>query len=97
MPVKLREAAPCSDSSDSAHRLSRRKCFYINNSIPAAVDKRRRCCLGKCLNYMVTKMNLNRKRRAIIVMIMSFFLNLPVKRVMRTYAIAPIPIPFEME
>ena len=40
--------------------------------------------LLKQLNYIVTKMNFARKRRAITVTMMSFFVYLPVKRVMIT-------------
>ena len=48
-------------------------------------------------DYIVTKANLPMKISAIRVAIKSFFVNLPVKTVIRTYAIQPIPIPLEME
>ena len=47
--------------------------------------------------YIVTMQNLNTKRIATIVIAMSFFVYLPVKSVISVYAIAPIPIPLEME
>ena len=48
-------------------------------------------------DYIVTKANLARKISAMSVAMRSFLVNLPVKRVMRTYAMQPIPIPFEIE
>ena len=48
-------------------------------------------------DYIVTKANLRIKRIAIRVTIISFFVYLPVRSLMRTYAIAPIPIPFAIE
>lgn len=46
---------------------------------------------------MVTKANLAMKISAIRVATRSFLVYLPVKRVMRTYAIQPMPIPLEIE
>ena len=48
-------------------------------------------------NYIVTKINFATNSNAIMVATISFLVNLPVKRVIRMYAMQPIPIPLEME
>ena len=48
-------------------------------------------------NYIVTNANFAKKIRAITVAIISFFVYFPLKIVIRTYAMHPIPIPLEME
>ena len=47
--------------------------------------------------YIVTKINLHIKSAAITVTTISFLVYLPVKIAISTYAIAPTPIPFEIE
>ena len=49
------------------------------------------------LYYMVMNTNFRQKSTPITATIMSFFSNYPVKRVIRVYAIEPIPIPLAME
>lgn len=49
------------------------------------------------VNYIVTKINLHTKSAAITVTTISFLVYLPVKIAISTYAIAPTPIPFEIE
>ena len=46
---------------------------------------------------MVMNTNFRQKSTPITATIMSFFSNFPVKRVIRVYAIEPIPIPLAME
>ena len=48
-------------------------------------------------DYMVTRKKRAVKRTAITVTTISFLVYLPVKSVMRVYAIAPIAIPLEIE
>lgn len=50
-----------------------------------------------CIYYIVTVTNFTMKRIAIHVTTISFFVYLPVKSEIRTYVMAPRPIPFEIE
>ena len=50
-----------------------------------------------CIYYIVTVTNFTIKRIAIHVTTISFFVYLPVKSEIRTYVMAPRPIPFEIE
>ena len=60
---------------------------------PLKMQRRR----GAFRYYIVTNANFARKIRAMIVATISFFVYLPVKTEIRTYAMQPMPIPLEME
>lgn len=70
---------------------------FTAKSSPTEIRSSCQIELNISVNYIATKANLAQKSAAITVMTMSFFVYLPVKRVISTYAIAPTPIPLEME